>query len=161
MESMSAAQAVSAIHAMRELYPKLYDLALAIRAFEGWEAPRGKLPYGPLGPGAPSVRTEGSRSWRNNNPGNLRESIYASDIADGFACFPHYFVGFFALTMDLFAKCTGKTRTGLLPTSTLRDLVYAYAPADENDAEAYTNFLAQRLEVPDDTRIDTFIGGGW
>ncbi len=53
--------------------------------------------------GSKTIRSCGSRSWRNNNPGNLRYTWFARDhraigTAGGFAVFPDYPTGRAALS---------------------------------------------------------------
>jgi len=89
----------------------------------------------------------GSRSYRNRNPGNLRDSPYKSGLdAEKYAVFHSLAAGYDALTHDLRAKATGHTQTLLNGSSTLRDLLNTYAPAgDHNDPSAYTLFVCYWL----------------
>lgn len=82
----------------------------------------------------------GTRSYRNHNPGNLRASPFASKIVDNFAVFRNDMVGWQAFHWDLLQKARGNTSTGLNGQSTIRDLIYKWAPpTDNNDTEAYIN----------------------
>lgn len=106
----------------------------------------------------PQVRdnTQGSLAQRNNNPGNLRFNSQSGAVKGdaGFAKFNSYEDGFKALTNDIKAKQTGKTRTGLGPNSTIQDLMNVYSPAaDSNDPVRLANTLAQGLGVPVNTPI--------
>jgi len=89
----------------------------------------------------------GSHSYRTRNPGNMRlmGPEHPTD-SRGFTIFPTLDQGWFALKMDLFSKCCGRTQTHLTPSSTLADLVHAWAPAsDHNNDEAYLNALCLSL----------------
>ncbi len=80
----------------------------------------------------------GSISWRNNNPGNLRYTAFsirhgAKSESGGFAVFPNYETGFNALCK-------------LLQTKTYRELnlydaMHRYAPTSENHTLNYIKFL--------------------
>ena len=117
------------VAAYKTAYPKLYSLAMGIQGFEGWHT------------------NPPSRSYRNNNPGNLRWSKFANpESSDGFATFYDYFSGFRALLYDLHCKCTGKTSTNLGPNSSILDLITAYAPAeDDNVPMDYTYYVVDHL----------------
>ena len=122
--------------------PKIQALMLAIAEHEGWEPPApGKLP-------------NGSRAYRHHNPGNLRRSPYAHSIVDNFAVFSSDFVGFMALHWDIMQKARGQTVTGLTGQSTIRDLIYVWAPpSDNNDTEAYVQSVVQRMGVTSTTTL--------
>jgi len=84
-------------------------------------------------------REGGSRSWRNNNPGNLRSSNFARKkqsigSAGGFAVFESYEKGF-------------EASLALLKTSTYIDLTIAEAiarrsPSNENDTARVQELIA-------------------
>ena len=117
---------------------RLESLCAAIQKQEGW------YPF--------------SRSWRNNNPGNLRSSPFASGAKGGFATFANYASGWLALWWDVWMKCQGKTRTGLNQDSTLRDLVRVWAPVtDGNDPFGYALKIAAQLNVPTSTPLSYFL----
>lgn len=101
-------------------------LLWAIGEHEGWFPPDKGMPKG------------GSRAYRNHNPGNLRKSPFSCGEEQGFAIFRNDLVGWNALQWDLMQKAKGNTSTGLNENSTLRDLIFVYAPpSDNNDSEAY------------------------
>lgn len=122
---------------------KLYRLGLAIAMYEGWFAG----PSGRDGNSYPSV------SYRNHNPGNLRSSFFQLGQRDGFAFFYNDDVGFSALLYDLLIKASGKSTTGLKADSTLRELIFKYAPPVENDSEAYLSFILQQTGFSADLRL--------
>lgn len=129
---------LEALAAWRTLFPRLYRLAIAVRRHEGW--------------------SKGSRSWRNNNPGNLRSSFIQEGITDNFAMFLNEHQGMCALLFDLYSKCTGKTSTGLGPGSTLLQLFTVYAPpGDNNDSAQYAEVVATELGVTASTKLETFL----
>jgi len=84
----------------------------------------------------------GSLAQRNNNPGNLRESPYATDLDvtehGSYCVFPDEEEGFKALyyQLDLY------TKRGL----TLAQMINVYAPAADNNApNSYLNFVVEKL----------------
>lgn len=119
----------------------LRDLALAHQQIEGF--------YRPGTPGFP----KGSLSYRNNNPGNLRLSVYqkkaygAVQGAGGFARFPTYEVGLQALVDDLQAKITGHSaHINYAKNPTFLTYVHVYAPKDDgNDPNGYCQKLIKLL----------------
>ena len=115
---------------------KLEKICLAIQEHEGYFPPCDTYPMG-------------SRSYRNNNPGNLRRSKFQAGTRAGFSYFNSYEEGFKALMWDIEQKCKGNTSTGLGPEKTLLDLFKVYAPAeDQNDPTSYANTVAKKLGVP-------------
>lgn len=117
---------------------KINDWALAIQQFEG---------YYP-----------GSRSYRNNNPGNIRYAgLYASmakgkDTA-GFCIFESYERGFSALVTLLTRAATGLSDV-YKPEDTLLGFYEKYAPASDNNYPAgYANFVAGKIGVTASTKI--------
>lgn len=87
----------------------------------------------------------GSRSYRNNSPGNLKfigqaGAQYAD--AEGFAVFTDYAAGLAALRRDIEIKIFSKQ------LDTPSDLVHVYAPAaDGNDEGKYAWAIAQALGI--------------
>lgn len=119
---------------IKTLHPHLWKVGQAIKTYEGWKP--------------------GNRSWRNNNPGNLRSSPLADGNDEGFATFRDYYLGFYALLLDLFSKCTGRTKTSLLPTSTLMDLMRVYAPfEDNNKPDSYAVYVASYAGLSVDVEL--------
>ena len=100
----------------------------AMAQHEGW------TPAGTIG------NPLGSVAFRHHNPGNLRSSIFASSVVDGFCVFSSDLQGWMALQYDITMKALGKTSTGLNGESTLIDFLKVWAPsADGNDTAAYIN----------------------
>lgn len=109
----------------------------AIKTYEGWYI--------------------GSRSWRNNNPGNLRYSKFQITEAGGFAKFSNFGMGWLALAWDVLHKCYGKTKTGLGPESDLYDFFRVWAPTqDGNNNIEYTKWVAAKLGIPTSTKLKWF-----
>lgn len=111
----------------------LNNICLAIRDFEGHR---------------------GDRNYRNNNPGNCRYSsvgyaaIYGVVRRDpqNFAIFKDYETGW------LYLKNLVKGKIKAHPEWTLVDFFKNYAPpTDGNNPNAYATYVANRLEVDDDT----------
>jgi hypothetical protein len=122
--------------------PKIERLMIAIGEYEGWYE-RGSKQF-----------PNGSMSYRNHNPGNLRASPFASSSVDGYAVFRNDFIGWMALHWDLMQKARGNTVTGLGPKSTLRELIYIYAPPkDNNNSEKYLNFVLQKTGFKENTTL--------
>jgi hypothetical protein len=126
---------------------KLLDLADAIQDFEKFSAGN-----------SPRVGDEfGSISYRNHNPGNLRDSIFSLGHHEGFAVFVTDQIGYFALLWDLWAKCTGRSSTGITTASTIHDLISVYSPDGEVIIDNYCDFIRQRTGFPPDTKISVFV----
>lgn len=90
------------------------------------------------------LRESGSRSWRNNNPGNIRKGSLASTAGaigdDGaFAIFPEYKFGFDAIV--------GLLRSSSYVSLTLQQAVFKYAPPNENDSAQYLAFLVAQTGI--------------
>jgi hypothetical protein len=81
----------------------------------------------------------GSRSYRNNNPGNLEIDGDAGRDSGGYGVFSSYSAGRNALVADLSAKVR-KYRSW-----TLYQVMSRYAPPSENNTTAYTNAVAAAL----------------
>jgi len=106
------------------------NLALAIAEREGWN------PL--LSQNCPL----GSLTYRNHNPGALRSSPFQSGTVGGFSYFKTDFAGWNALIWDLTQKAKGNTVTGLTGESSLRDLIFKWAPASDGNApELYLSFV--------------------
>ncbi len=99
-----------------------------------------------------SLYSEGSRNWRNNNPGNLRPGSVSRrngqiGVAGKFAVFPDLEAGR-AAHVDLLLNVYGnKDLTGLIK---------AYAPSSENDTKKYLRFLRKHTGVSDSRKIKEF-----
>jgi hypothetical protein len=121
-------------------------LALAILMQEGWKTPCAENQW------------LGSRSWRNNNPGNLRASKFASACDGGFAKFETSAEGFLALQWDLIQKCKGNTTSELTGESTLYDLICTWAPkGDGNDPDTYANAVAVMIGLSTSTKLKALL----
>ena len=109
-------------------------LSDCIQRFEGWFPPSKQWP-------------EGSNSWRNRNPGNLRPYLptQQKDIR-GYRVFNRVSDGQIALFDDLSKKINGITEHRLTPKSTLHDLFSIYAPPlDNNNPTQYSAQIANWL----------------
>lgn len=90
------------------------------------------------------LREGGSRSWRNNNPGNIRRGSFAESAGaigdDGaFAIFPDEESGLGAIVTLL--------RSASYARLSLRDAIFRYAPPAENDSGRYVAFVTQHSGV--------------
>jgi hypothetical protein len=102
--------------------------------------------------GTLETRTGGSRSWRNNNPGNLRMSGFSKNNgaigeAGGFSVFPD-------------EKTGNKALSNLLHTDPYRNLtingvISRYACPDENDTKNYQDFLERVTGLSGNTNMNT------
>ena len=79
-------------------------------------------------------RRGGTRSWRNNNPGNIRGARNEIGTAGGFAIFADYETGFTAI-IDLL-------RSNEYNNLTINAAIVEYAPPIENDTENYQKFIS-------------------
>lgn len=120
--------------------PSVSDLAEAIKIHEGW--------------------FKGSRSQRNNNPGNIRFASQANTIGKddkGFAIFKTYADGFAALCRLITNAKSGKSRV-YKPEMSLLEFFSVYAPSfDNNDPNNYARFVAQKLKVSIDFKIGDLV----
>ena len=125
---------------------KLDRLIMAIASFEGW-IPAGQAP-----------NEIGSLSWRNHNPGNLRKSPFEIANKEGFSIFSTDQEGMFALKWDISQKAKGKTVTKLTGESTLRDLIFVYAPPVEgNEPEKYLEAVLTMTGFSETMKLREFI----
>lgn len=121
---------------------KVDRLILAMAEEEGW------YPIGhPLAP-------NGSASYRRKNPGNLRASPFCDTKENGFCVFKSDIMGIMAFHYDLLMKSKGKTKSGLGPNSTLRELIFKWAPPnDNNNSERYLKNVMFRTGFKETTTL--------
>jgi hypothetical protein len=96
------------------------------------------------------INVGGTRNWRNNNPGNIEAGNFATGQgaigSDGrFAIFPDMRTGRNALSTLL----TSRSYIAL----TIEQAMEKYAPPNENDTQAYTNFISTRVRVDASTHM--------
>jgi hypothetical protein len=102
--------------------------------------------------GSSFVRSGGTRSWRNFNPGNIRKGSFASahgaigDDGD-FAVFPGEASGMTAIEALM--------RTTSYFPLTLREAIHRYAPPVENDSDAYVNAVVHETGIAPGDRLNT------
>ena len=97
-------------------------------------------------------------SYRNHNPGNLRSSPFESGKAGGFSVFKTDIDGFNALKWDITQKAKGNTVTKLNGESTIRDLIFVYAPPeDNNNSEQYLKDIIKMTGLEESTKLKTLI----
>lgn len=94
----------------------------------------------------------GSRSWRNNNPGNIRNGSFtnkhgAIGQAGGFACFPDKETGKQAIISLL--------KTKIYQSLSIEKAIHRYAPTIENDTNSYLKHILTKLELTSDTPMNT------
>lgn len=149
--------------------------------------------YGQVGPktlrslngGSPSAETKidiwadaaqefegwapGSRSYRNNNPGNIKYSGVFKTMAigedrgaipvgsPGFCIFKDYTSGRAALETLFKNACSGKSDL-YKPQMSLIDFYRTYAPASDNNLpDRYAGFVAAKIGISTDTQIKNLI----
>jgi len=99
---------------------------------------------------------KGSRSWRNNNPGNLRfvgQKLAIGQDKDNFCIFVTYDDGYQTLKEMLVNACTGKSAV-YNPNMTLLQFFQKYAPASDNNIPTvYAKFVADKLSVSTQIKI--------
>jgi hypothetical protein len=98
-------------------------------------------------------KLEGTRAWRNNNPGNIEYGEFAKSSgavgSDGrFAVFPSYEAGRAAKKKLLWDT---KGYSG----KTIAEAINRYAPPSENDTNAYTSTVSSAVGVPVDTPMSS------
>jgi RHS repeat-associated protein len=98
------------------------------------------------------LRSDGSRSWRNNNPGNLITSRFSSangsiGAAGGFAVFPDYDIGVDALTSLL--------QTQTYQSLTVNQAISRFAPPSENNTSNYQNYIQAQTDLNPSVRLNT------
>ena len=103
---------------------------------------------------------EGSRAWRNKNPGNLRFVGQPKAIgkdAQNFCIFATYQDGFDTLCQMLTNACTGKSKV-YYPMMSLYDFFAIYAPTtDKNLPIPYAIYVAKKLSVKPEEPIRNLI----
>ena len=104
----------------------------------------------------------GSRSYKNNNAGNLKYSTYTKSLGaiekdkDGFCIFPDYAKGFSALCQFIIDAADNKLK--LCKQCTIYSFCAGYAPAsDKNQPKKYAEFIAQKLKVKPDVLLKDII----
>lgn len=98
-------------------------------------------------------RVEGTRAWRNNNPGNIEYGDFAKGSgavgSDGrFAVFPTYEQGRAAKK-----KLLWETRG--YSGKTISEAINRYAPPVENDTNSYINSVASAVGISSDTPMSS------
>lgn len=128
---------------------RIKDWALAIQSEEGYYPP-----------GYSAKFPDGSRSWRNNNPGNLR---YVGQLnatgadRNGFAVFLNYDGGMSALVKMLTNAATGLSKV-YRPEMTLEQFFQVYAPSSDGNAPVrYAEHVASRLGVDKSIVISSLV----
>jgi len=105
----------------------------------------------PLPDGSVESREGGTISWRNNNPGNLRNGSIAKENGSigesgGFAVFPTLEAGEKARYNLLF-------NSNLYKNLSVRQAISKYAPPSENNTENYIKQVTTAIGVPDSTPV--------
>lgn len=141
------------LKAILELYNQLITLlmlnkekqiamALAMKEFEGYAAPGEKARDGKVYP-------EGTLSWKNRNPGNLKWSRFMAGVKNGHAYFTTYDDGWRALLFQIEIAFDGRSKV-YKPTDTLYDFFKKYSEANSKE---YAEFIATALKVTPETTL--------
>lgn len=124
----------------------LLKFCIAIQMQEGWSAPGTSHPTG-------------TRSYRNNNPGNIKYGEFAKSCGangqddKGLAKFESYLDGFNALKALVISAATGKSSI-YQPVMTLEQFFSEYAPScDSHDPSTYARTVARKLGVDHKTFV--------
>lgn len=113
---------------------------LAIKSREGF-----------LAPGENKMYPNGTSSWRNNNPGNIRSS------SGPFIKFNTYQDGYNALKNIIIRACTGQSKV-YNPNDTYYDFFGKYSPSsDNNDPKSYAEEVAKKCQVDPHTMIKNLL----
>jgi len=102
--------------------------------------------------GIEEVRSGGTRAWRNNNPGNLRNSAFSTakgslGEAGGFAVFASEQEGMSALIALL--------KTNIYQLLSLFSAISRYAPSSENNTANYQQFIEKITGLRGDTPLNS------
>ena len=102
--------------------------------------------------GSMEVRSGGTRAWRNNNPGNIRNAVFAEQRgslgeAGGFAVFPNERAGRQAL-VDLLSTDTYQDLT-------INEAINRYAPPSENNTRNYQTLIQNFTDLSGGARMDS------
>ena len=88
------------------------------------------------------------------NAGNMRSSPFQCATEGGFAVFANDALGWNAFQYDLMQKAKGNTQTGLNGESTIKELIYKWAPpSDGNNSEQYLQAVVQLSGLAQDTKL--------
>lgn len=126
--------------------PNFLKLVEIIKEYEGWKCDDLKTP----------LANEETLAFRNNNFGNLRESIFSQGNKGGYAYFLNETLGETGLLFDLYCKCTGRTGTALQPKSTVRDLIRIYCGETPEVNQRYLDYVCQRGGFSPDMKLSEF-----
>ncbi len=102
--------------------------------------------------GTREVRSGGTRAWRNNNPGNIRNTSFANrhgslGEAGGFAVFPDEATGQQAI-IDLL-------ETNTYQSLSIDDAITRYAPPLENNTGNYQALISDSTGINGNTMLNT------
>jgi hypothetical protein len=105
-----------------------------------------------LSDGSVVKKLDGTRAWRNNNPGNIRYGDFARNMgaigyAGGFAVFPDEKTGFNAIKQLM--------QTEKYKKLTIFTAIHTYAPPFENNTAAYQRRVEQLTGISGSTVVST------
>lgn len=127
----------------------LKEFCLAIQEYEGYFAPNENKLY-----------PNGTRAWKNKNPGNLRyvgQKLAVGKDKDNFCIFNTYEDGFATLKAMVERVAKGLSKV-YRADMTIVEFVKVYAPStDGNYPEKYAQFIGRKLGIGTDTKINQLI----
>lgn len=128
--------------AKESLKDLVIEMAEAIRGYEGWYP--------------------GSRSYRNFNPGNLKNTSYTRELGatgsdeKGFCIFPSYETGFNALCQ--FIRDAGRNKLKAYHDCSLYSFFQSYAPGrDGNIPSDYAEYVAKKINVSPTQKVASLL----
>jgi RHS repeat-associated protein len=93
------------------------------------------------------LRQRGTRTWRNNNPGNIRGGVGQIGVAGGFGVYRDEATGAAAMITLL--------NTPAYQALTLDGTIAAWAPPNENNTAAYQAFVRNQTGLAGNTQLNT------
>lgn len=103
------------------------------------------------------VFKDGTRAWRNNNPGNIRKSSKEIGNVGGYAVFSNYAAGS--------AEIKSLLQSERYSNLSIKEAIFKYAPPSENDSTKYAETVKKssgldinrKINELSDTEIDSVI----
>lgn len=108
---------------------KMFRVANAIMEAEGWKPAT-----------TDAGVAEGSKSYRNHNPGNLRESRFEVGNVDNFSVFENDDVGFYAIVHQLWLYASGRS-SAVSPKATIAQTMALYNGLEQG-SPAFNEYIS-------------------
>lgn len=107
----------------------------------------------PQDDGSFELRTGGTRSWRNNNPGNIAYGKIA--IANGAVGRDEYGTAIFPTEETGRRAALATLQSPVYQAFTLDQAIAKWAPEHENDTARYQRFVQSQAGLPGDAQLNT------